>query len=218
MARNKNKKRVFVRATQPVILIVCEGEVVERAYFRQLKNEFKGLPVNIEIKTKKEIGGNTPDRIVKYVAKLCKGKEFQYDHIFCVFDKDSHSSYQQAIKEIEDLNNRSKRSIVAIHSAPCFEYWFLLHFEYTASPFSSTPSKSTADHCVQRLKRHVPKYDKKKELILEIFPNLFARIETAIKNAKKIQIASKKDGFDEPFTNVNVVVEYFRKISKKNQE
>ena len=215
MKNNKDDRRIAKRQAGKVVLIPCEGEVVERTYFRWLSKQFEARSLRIEIKTKKEIGGNSPRDILEYAKRAYK--EFKYDQIFCVFDRDSHESYDSVIKEIEQLRNNEEHPmpIYAIRSAPCFEYWFLSHFKYTSSPFSRTPSKSTADHCVKALKKHIPDYDKKKELILKIFPDLFSRIETAIKNAKKIQTAGKKDGFDEPFTNVNEIIEYFRETSRK---
>lgn len=211
MVRNKNNRRNFKRSGQPVVLVVCEGEVTELTYFRAMKKELKTPSIEIIVGK-----GSNPKSILE--TAMAKYSDFPYDQIFCVFDKDSHLYYQSVINEIEQLNNRKTNPvpIKAIYSAPCFEYWLLLHFDYTAAPYQRTQKKSTGDCCVSQLKKHIPNYDKSKLSIIEIFPMLYGRLDDAIKNAKKIQIASKRDGFDEPFTNVNEIVEYFRSLSKKN--
>ncbi len=45
-----------------------------------------------------------------------------------------------------------------ILSVPCFEYWFILHFCYTCSPFLPSGNKSAADNVVSELKKHLPDY------------------------------------------------------------
>ncbi|MCK4608015.1 MAG: RloB domain-containing protein [Gammaproteobacteria bacterium] len=211
MTKNRKTKPVY-KKPNPVILIVCEGEITEPAYFRQIK---KKLRANIDII--KGCGSN-PKNIL-HTAKQ-KYHDFKYSQIFCVFDKDSHHHYQSAINDIKQLRNKKTNPIPikAIHSAPCIEYWFLLHFTYTSSPFQRTEKKSTGDLCVKQLKEHIPNYDKKREIINEIFPELDQKLSTAIKNAKQIQKASRKEEFDEPYTNAHELIEYLHDLPKKNRD
>ncbi len=50
-----------------------------------------------------------------------------------MFDKDEHTTYQQAIDLIKKATPKAKWFVVT--SVPCFEYWLLLHFNYTTQPY-----------------------------------------------------------------------------------
>lgn len=69
--------------------------------------------------------------------------------IFCVFDKDSHDAkgnhYTNLLSYTKDNNK-----VIAINSVPCFEYWLLLHFICTCSPFEN------ADAVQKALKKYLP--------------------------------------------------------------
>ena len=62
-------------------------------------------------------------------------------------------------------------------SSPCFEYWLLLHFEYTSAPFND------CDNTIKKLKNHLPDYDKGEDYSRL----LLGKIEMAITNSKQIK-------------------------------
>ncbi len=200
MGKKSKNQKISRRQTNKVVLMVCEGKITEVTYFRLIKQTLKKS--NIEII---KGNGSNPKNILEKAKE--KYRDFPYDQIFCVFDKDSHHHYQSVIDEIESLNNNDM-PIKAIYSAPCFEYWFLLHFKFTSSPFPRAGKKSTADVCTKALKKYIKNYDKKKLIIKEIFPQLYKKTNTAIKNAQKNRAACKKDKFNEPCTNVDELIEY----------
>jgi hypothetical protein len=207
--RKKKTRQNFNRVPQKVILIVCEGEV-EKAYFEEFVKHLGLNPASIDVKAKKETGGNDPRTILNYAKKAYE--EFGgYDEIFCVFDKDDHSHYDEVRKEIKKL----REGLVPIHaiiSNPCFEYWLLLHFKCSSAQFPSTQTKTKAENCIKELKKYLPEYKKGRRYVQKIALELFGRIEEAKNNAKKIQETGKKDGFDEPFTNVNEIIEYLQSL------
>ena len=81
---------------------------------------------------------------------LEKGQEF--DRIFCVFDRDGHQNYQQALDKIAGSPMGKKGKLQAITSVPCFEIWILLHFGYSTAPFVKTGNKSACDKVVYALR------------------------------------------------------------------
>ncbi len=62
-------------------------------------------------------------------------------------------------------------------SIPCFELWFLLHFNY------STKSYQSCDNLIQDLKKYIKKYQKNNDIFDLIYPNL----EKALENSQKLK-------------------------------
>lgn len=68
----------------------------------------------------------------------------------CVFNRDTHSKYHEALDIIEKLsqdNVSTLDSIEAIPSILCFEYWYLLHVKNTRLGFGMEGSP-----CVEVIK------------------------------------------------------------------
>lgn len=183
-----------------VILIVCEGEKTEKNYFKMLK-EFLKL-TNIHIKSSKH---PTPTQIVK-TAKA-ETKEGEYDAIYCVFDKDKHADFDKALQEIEKHKKRKKNKkceLYEIVSAPCFEFWILLHFVYTDKDFENCDEVRKHKNFKDNLPNYQKDYDFK-ELIEKY-------LQTAIDNANKINLQEKKP----PYTQVVKLVERLQELAKEN--
>ena len=87
----------------------------------------------------------------------------------------------------------------AIKSYPCFEYWFLCHFEYTKREFCS------ASECFNALKQVFPTYEKNQKGLYQEF---FEKLGKAKERAKK----SVDEGKDNPSTNVFELVERLEKF------
>jgi hypothetical protein len=107
------KRNVPLKAVKETILIVTEGTKTEPTYFNQ-------FPQN-ELVIKVEGTGQDPLSLVKkakFIQKLEK-----YDHVWCVFDRDDHVHFNDALQLAERY-----RFHVA-YSNQAFEYWLLLHFE-----------------------------------------------------------------------------------------
>ena len=59
------------------------------------------------------------------------------DETWCVLD---HDGREEEVRKFLVWHERARKSrsaptIEAVISDPCFEYWLLLHFEYTTRPF-----------------------------------------------------------------------------------
>jgi hypothetical protein len=208
---SKNIKRSkHERLPNSYILILCEGEKPEVAYFKGLCYFLK-LDRN-RIKIQQAKSGNSPMQIVNEALALHKDDTF--DRIFCVFDKDTHTTYQSAMKKIKDLQD-SKKSIpiVAINSVPCFEFWLLLHFENTSREYVQNGANRVKDQLERNLKNHLPEYDSSLE---NIFALTERSLEQALVRAKLLNQQQEKAGTDNPSTKVYELVEFLQKFRKSN--
>lgn len=182
------------REWQPTVLIVCEGET-ECVYFRSLIKEWRLSTVKIE-----EPKGSP----ISVVDHACTQKEV-YDTCWCVIDKDQHPTFDNAKKKAKD---NAHKTIISI---PCFEVWIFLHFDY------KTPLCNTCPDVEKLLKGKtitavIGKY-KKPELPM---PDLLERMDTAIKNSKRLRNdAIASESF---FTNVDELVEYLQSMSTQNRK
>jgi hypothetical protein len=67
-----------------------------------------------------------------------------FDQVYCVFDRDRHTTFDAAVQRTKDLSAAGK-PLLAITSTPCFEVWLLLHFCYSDQPFHPIGRKSVGD-------------------------------------------------------------------------
>ena len=182
------------RAPYDKVLIVCEGEKTEPNYLNELLDYYKLNTANIKISGD---CGSAPINIVEH-AKQCyrdeKRSGIRFDRVYCVFDKDTHRSYQPALDIIASAV--PKETFYAITSVPCFEFWLLRHFVCTTQPFCGTPSsKSAGDRVIDDLLKYLPAYTKSDE---GIFTQLIDQLPQAIRNSETVLRASKQDGTDNP--------------------
>lgn len=145
------KRQQDERARNKRFLIVCEGTKTEPQYFRELLNDLHIRPQMVRIA---ENDGVSPDRIVAHASALYAEDAASgdaYDSVYCVFDRDTHTTFDAAVQRTKDLATAGT-PLVAITSTPCFEFWLLLHFGYTDKPFHSAGKKSVGDQVVAELK------------------------------------------------------------------
>ena len=196
---NSLTRRKYVREPYDKVLIVCEGEKTEPNYFKGLRNHLRLKTANVAI-----VGeGATPGKIVERAKELEKREKERgdpYDKVFCVFDKDRHTDYQKALGQL-----KSRKNYVAIPSVPAFEYWLLLHFRYTTSPYQDTAE------LLRDLKKHLPAYEKNDA---GIFGKLQDRLETAKKNAERSLEDRNQARTDNPSTKVHILVESLQAIKE----
>ena len=128
-------RRIANRSENKKILIVCEGQKTEPLYFTALKYDYRLHATEIRIISAKR---SDPMSLIdtakqNYSDSIEEGDP--YDSVFCVFDKDEHAHYNDAVKTIAKLEPKSV--YYAITSVPCFEFWLLLHYCYTTRQFES---------------------------------------------------------------------------------
>ncbi len=202
------------------VLIVCEGEETEPAYFRAIQRKIR-LPNTNIIK----IISSYPQREPMDIAD-CTSKEIEkansvlkpYNYVFCVFDGDIKNRFEEACKKIMDVcKDMKNKDDVLARSWPCFEYWILLHFEYKRPVFpKESPCIDCTDKLEKRIKKekHLPKYKKN----YNGFEILIDRLETAIQNSKKSCHEASNDITGNPTaTEVYKVLEWLQKLKADNR-
>lgn len=200
------------------VLIVCEGEKTEPFYFEEMRVYLDLDSANIKI------DGNcdpSPKSVLEYAQNLFdkeRVKAGNYDRVFCVFDKDQHTTFQHALKKIDSINNQLKDEgyssddvFMAIRSIPAFEYWFLLHFSPSTKPYSPVGNKSVGDQVIDDLKVYLPNYKKKHKGFYK-YSKDNKLLDGAKVHSKRIFDQSIITGDINPSTNVHELVEYLELI------
>ena len=189
------------------VLIICEGTKTEPNYFNAIIAKLKLTSADIIEPTR----GPTPNAIAKRaIRKIKEAKDAgnPYDKIFCVFDKDRHEDFETASAEMV------KHGCTLVRSWPCFEYWLLLHFEYSRTDFGETAKETKSDRCIKALEKrikkepHIPNYTKN----YKHFDRFMDRLEDAIKNSKKSLKDKKSMPANPTATEVHKVVECLMNI------
>ncbi|MXZ80792.1 MAG: RloB domain-containing protein [Gammaproteobacteria bacterium] len=207
----KHARRKARRAAYSKVLIVCEGQNTEFQYFRGLRDYYGLNSANVDVC--KDCNSD-PLEIYKYAKRRYrqeKNKGDPFDHVFCVFDKDSHGTYSQALDQIRRTNPLG--TFVAINSVPCFEYWLLLHFSYTERPYTALSGNSACNQVLTELKNHIPDYSKGYK---NTFGALAGNLDTAIDNARSAMRAAESVETDNPTTRVYELVDFLRNLKKNS--
>lgn len=204
----EHRRKLLRQAPYPRVLIVCEGGKTEPNYFGELRTALALNRVNIVIADKKK--GLDPKALVEYAVEELK-KEPDFDHVYCVFDKDKHPRYNSAVDRIHSLHPRKGTTMHAITSVPCFEIWLLLHFGYTTKSYSAPLEESNAELVIKDLKDHLPNYEKGSN---DTFSDVADKTEIAIQNAKLLERFNETSMTDNPSTKIHVLVEYLQELGK----
>lgn len=198
------------RARSTRYLIVCEGTKTEPHYFRELLDD---LTIRGQLVRIAPNDGVSPDRVVAHALALYDddaGSGDAYDAVYCVFDRDRHTTFDAAVQRTEALSAAGK-PLVAITSTPCFEIWLLLHFGYTDQPFHPAGKKSVGDQVVAVLKaqKGFGKYGKGQK---GIYAQLKGGLADALDNADQLRRHCAATGSVNPATDVDKLVLALRKL------
>ncbi|MEI6758647.1 MAG: RloB domain-containing protein [Chlorobium sp.] len=185
------------------ILIVTEGEKTGPLYFQEIKHTYKLHTANVQIMQSGY--GTTPQQVVDFAYNYCKETK-EWEQVFCVFDRDDHPNYLNAIhsaiskdKKLRNDNNEAIR-FIAITSIPCFELWFLLHF----MPVTSYIHR---DDVARKLKAkgRIPGYEKGATGCFELSKG---KLESAYSNADRLKVNAPltSKNTENPFTNAGYLV------------
>lgn len=164
------------KAKNKGIAIVGDG-LCEKLYFDQMKAHEK---LTTQIKPELPNSGSWKTVFDKVEELL----EKEYDLIYCIIDYDTVLS-QNALA---DYNVRKAKLIntekVKIYECnPCFEIWYLLHYEPTTRPFEN------CDAVFPKLKKHISDYQKtiKYYQNKQIYSFLKENQQKAIANAERLE-------------------------------
>lgn len=199
------RRRVAKRSPYDMVLIVCEGEKTERNYFQALIDDLQLNTANISIL--KNTAGSAPRTIVDFALQEYR-KDKEYDRVYCVFDKDRHASYAEALDVIRRAKMAKGHAIIATTSVPCFEVWLLLHFFYTTKQFD-TGVGSICEKVIADLKRYLPNFEKGNS---DIYADTKSLIEQAKINATRLIKHCESVETDMPSTKVHELIEYLQNL------
>ncbi len=140
------------------------------------------------------VGGEPSQLVATAAGKRAQAKRegLPYDHVWCVFDRDDHGSFDQA------LTDAVKANLGVACSVPCFEVWYLLHFGCSASSLSS-------QKVLGRLRAHLPDYEKNRDVYEVLLPHQ----EAALTNAERLRQHHESAGsgpYPNPSTDVDRLV------------
>ena len=193
------------RAPYDMVLIVCEGEKTEPNYLQSLIDDLQLNTANIKVL--KNTAGSDPRTIVDFALKEYR-KEREYNRVYCVFDKDRHPNYIEALDVVNRAKMAKGHAIIATTSVPCFEFWFLLHFTYTTKQYDTGPG-SICDNVIADLIKYLPGYAKGN---VDIYTATKDRLDQAIVHAKRAVKYCESVGTDMPSTTVHELVEYLQNL------
>jgi len=157
-----SRQNIDSRTQRDHILIVCEDSKHTINYLNTLCTALRINTPAIEIRGRE--CGSAPISVFEYTRNEITnnekdGLDNKYDRIYSVFDKDSHTSYEDTKSKINGSHATTEIPWDAIISIPCFEYWLLLHFVSTTKPMSSNDLK-------KELKKTHPKLQQRKQRLL----------------------------------------------------
>ncbi len=161
-----------IRHVHKAIFIFCEGGKTEPLYFTELLKQLK-FPLNlasVEIVQSKhtDLVGLVNDAKEHRNIKGCQSDEY-----WIVADKDRYEKHHQGFCTARANN------IKIAFSSICFEYWLLLHFEYTTAP------KHKCEILIAEcLKKHCSRYKKNDASILSDF---IPKRNNALQNAHRLR-------------------------------
>ena len=139
-------------------LIVTEGAKTEPNYFIALRGRLRLSSVDVEIVHPE---GTDPVTLTKHAITLRDarkksakhGDRVEYDEVWVVFDlEQTHDIRREQAKRA--MHPKSAAGIHFAWSDPSFEYWLILHFEYTTAPLDCAAAAEA------RLRRSWPEYQK----------------------------------------------------------
>ena len=191
------------------VLIVCEGQKTEPHYFNDLKDHLKLNSANIEVTGN---CGSSPISVVEYAKQRYREEKNTgdaFDKVYCIFDKDIHTSYEKALNIVKTAKPRNV--FIATTSVPCFEYWLLLHFVYTTAPYQGTDVKSAGALVLDELLNYMPHHKKADKTAFE---KLIEQLPQAMAYAKRSLKEADANHTDNPSTIVHKLVDNLHKIKK----
>jgi len=196
------------RVPKDLALVVTEGEKTEPLYLNAFRQEKRLATATIKVVPSNR--GSDPVSVVRYALELReenkklsrKTGEPKFDRVYCLIDRDQHANFHEAVQLARS------RGIWLVRSIPCFEVWFLLHFDYSSAPYP------TCADLIQRLRTFLPGYTK----CQDVFSKVWDKSEVAIQHSQTLYLEQKQhcdieNGEPNPFTEMHSLVEYLLKQS-----
>ena len=215
-AKEQAKKAARIQATRDereTLIIACEDSISAPLYFLAI---FADLKTNHEIAASSLVIANhkhtDPCGVLQDLLDYPNYQDF--DHQWIVIDRDAErtnggghtlENFNQAITSADSKNIR------VAYSNPCFEIWYLLHFEYRNTAMDRDELIEKLVHDIQYKKNELPSLNQEQQ-------------DTAINNAQKLINSWKniqaitRPATDNPSTTVHklvILLNHFKYTSEK---
>lgn len=197
--RIRNKSN---REAKSIVVICCEGKnKSETTYLRNYSSR------NCIIKF--STGTHTdPVGMAKDLISFMERENIDVndgDKSYLLIDTDINQNKQEQVDEAKEICR--EKNIELITSTPTFEYWYLLHFGYSAKTYSSS----------KQVKAEIQKYIEGYSEKMDVYPIIKSMTDTAIENAEKVEEYHTTNGKEidnegsNPHTSIYKVVQELRK-------
>ena len=193
------------RKRKPVVYLICEGSETEIRYFKRFRTRdcnIDIIPIPSQYKS--------ADKLVQKAGATIGYSPYypdEGDQIWCVFDRDDNTNAMLA----KAKQTAIKEGYHIAFSNPCFEIWFLLHFN------NQTTAVENFDATIKLLKRkgRLEQYEKNTEVYDQLKPLQKTAIDRAKKRVSALQLEHKEIFTREsnPVTTVAELVEYLNSKS-----
>ena len=166
--RNSNSRK-----RKKIIFIATEGKnKTEKLYFKKFNSD------KVQIRFARG-GSADPVNMVSELLSECKDMGFDPeagDTAYCVLDSDFAVSKNNQIALADKKAAANDLSLIV--SSPCFELWYLCHYDYSTKAFNSN------EEVIDELRKRIPQYDKNKEDMYELLRPIQ---DNATTNAKRLE-------------------------------
>lgn len=185
---------------QPRVLVLCEDKQSCRIYLDEAAQHFR-CQASVEVA---HPGRTDPAGIVA----AAKAKRSEYEAVYCVFDRDGHGSFDEALAAAANAPK-----VDVIPSYPCYEFWLLLHFGFSRKPYAAAGGRSAAERLIHDLKSKegMAHYDKGG-------PGLFAQLQDLLGEARghavRVLTAAADEGEPNPSTHLHTLMDLFEELGK----
>jgi hypothetical protein len=154
------KRKENTRDERKMLIIACEDSVSAPLYFRTIFSDLKRNHAISAISL--VIANHKHSNPTGVLQDLLNHRDYQdFDHQWIVIDRDEERTKKvndnsQSGHSLENFNkamsNASRKGVKVAYSNPCFEIWYLLHFEYTSAAIDREKLVTQLEHKYQYAK------------------------------------------------------------------
>jgi len=163
--RRKFERKLPVLNYRKVFVLATEGTSTEPQYF----DIFNSTTMMITVKWLKGFHSDPIHVLRRMKQYLSSNRLKSGDAAWLVVDRDQWTDEQ--LTQLHEWAITNEQYGLAV-SNPCFELWILLHFE-------DATGVTNLRLCKERLKRHLPNYDKGRIETVKLIPGIAAAIDRA---------------------------------------
>ena len=205
--RKPNGNKAFERPSKQLVphdkvLIVCEDTKSARYYLEDLVKYLQLQSARVQVMAG---SSSAPSNVVNTAIKMSTPLgEDPFDQVFIVIDRDTHSTFDSALRDLKNHSGTTPQSFTSIVSYPSFEVWILYHFTYTRKPLP------LAKDVIRKIKTYDFDYNKAHN---NLFVKLLDKFDTAINNSQRSLKDVIKDGISNPSTEFATLIKRLKSIT-----